>query len=157
MVLEARRQGAQSKGPELIKAVPILWIALWILSGSPSKSLWICLFCRSRQLAHWNSRSSECSFSPHTHMPHGQLPVHALQGDECEPLQMVSDHAQKAGPTLWDWERQHKPEHLTPSYRKSSGRCQHLPWLCRIKKRHTILRTSPLPQRLKRSVEREYP
>lgn len=80
-----------------------------------------------------------------TYIPHGWLFVPALEGNECEPLQIASEHAQRASSTLWDWEKVYKLEHSTPSYRKQKRTCQYSPWLCRIKRRHTILRT-PTPQ-----------
>lgn len=93
---------------------------------------------------------------PHTHTP-WQQPVHALEGDACELLETASEYAQKAGPTLWDWKRAHKFEHLALPYRKQVGGCQHPPFFYKIKRRHTILRTPTPPQEGTRSVEQDCP
>lgn len=108
------------------------------------------------QLAHWHSQCSACLPPTHTHTP-WQQPVHALEGDACELLETASEYAQKAGPTLWDWKRAHKFEHLALPYRKQVGGCQHPPFFYKIKRRHTILRTPTPPQEGTRSVEQDCP
>lgn len=80
-----------------------------------------------------------------TNIPQSWLLVSSLEGNECEPLQAGSEHVQKTGPTLWDWEKGNNMSTLAPPYRKQKERCRHSPWLCRIKKSHTILKVSTLP------------
>ena len=109
--------------------------------GSLPMSHWGCFTCGTRQLAHGHTQYPAC-LTPSTHTPHGWLLMPALEGNECEPLQTASEHAQRAGSTLWDWEKAYKLEHSAPPNGKQKGLCQHSPWLCRVKRRHTILRIS---------------
>ena len=57
--------------------------------------------------------------------PCGQLPVCVLEGREWELRHMASEHAQKVGPKLWDWEKAYKLEHSAPPQGKQMEGCQH--------------------------------
>ena len=87
------------------------------------------------------------------HTPCGWLPVHTPKGSEWEPSQTPSEHAQKASPTLQDLE---KAEHSTLSLDKQTGGCRRQVRLCRIERRHRILRIPP-NQEGTRSMEQSYP
>lgn len=70
-----------------------------------------------------------------THTHSGWFPVHTSKSSKSKPLQIATEHLQKASPNLWDWEKVHKLEHSTPSYGKDTEGCQHSVQLCRIERR----------------------
>ena len=47
---------------------------------------------------------------PHILPSCSYLPVYAPESSKCKPLQVTCEHVQKAGSTLWDWEKVHKLE-----------------------------------------------
>lgn len=65
---------------------------------------------KSLQQAHKHPQCSTCL----THTPPHDL-FHDLllypEDSRCEFLQIAREHAQKASPTLWDWEKTHKFKH----------------------------------------------
>ena len=62
-------------------------------------------------------------------------------------VSMASEHTQKAGCTLQDWEKAHTLGHLAPPQEKQMRGSQHLTWLWRMNRRHIILIIRPLPKR----------
>ena len=75
----------------------------WTLSGSLSMSCWEGLTCRSPK---WPSGTSNAIHASLAHTPpHDWLPLCTVVGRESKPLQTASEHTQKAGPALLDWER----------------------------------------------------
>ena len=75
----------------------------WTISGSLSMSCWECLTCRSPK---WPTGTSNAKHASLAHTPlHDWLPLCTTVGRESKPLQTASEHTQKAGPALLDWER----------------------------------------------------
>ena len=61
---------------------------------------------------------------PHTLPQYACLPVHTPEGSRCEPLQMANECEQKAGLTVWNWEKAHRLEHSALPYGKQTEGCQ---------------------------------
>lgn len=114
----------------------------WTSSGSLPKRQWGIPYLWIPQLA---------QSSPMLHIPHphtfSMWALGAHEDGKYEPLQMASEHTQKASPTLWDWEKARK-QAFSPALEKTHSR--HLTWVCRIERRHKILRISLLSRRDKK-------
>lgn len=60
------------------------------------------------------------------------------------PCRLLVSTCKKTGQALWHWDGGHKLEHFQHCLREKekTGGCQYLVWLCRIERRHKILRLS---------------
>ena len=66
-------------------------------------SCWECLTCRSPK---WPTGTSNAIHASLAHTPlHNWLPLCTMVGRESKPLQTASEHTQKAGPALLDWDK----------------------------------------------------
>lgn len=85
------------------------------------------------------SEGTPNTLQAHPHIPlYGQLLVHVPYGSRYKPLQTARECIQKVSQTLQDWEKAHQFEH-SHSPRESKWEAVSI-WLCRIMRRHNIVR-----------------
>lgn len=90
---------------------PTSWITSETLPVSPPTGQWGCLVI---DIQKWPT-GSPSAYVPHPYTPpsSGQLTVCTSNGSKSKPLQKASEHVQKAGLTLQDWEKLYKLEQST--------------------------------------------